>query len=310
MTTLPRFSPRFFPLALLLAGAFADSLPGRAAADSAVRMTLIENDQQAVDAALGDKQPGPATQNVYSTQTATVTNIGYNAFTRNPNLWIGPKVDLTAISAYSDNVGSYGSKFAITAISPMHCLGAFHCRLQAGVHLNFVGADNATITRVVVASLNPVGDVEVYLLNQPLPPSVTPMSILPRDWAKYLHPGTPLHLPAIFINQNNRLYCAEAFGIASGSDPQVLYQAPTTSQRLAFNTQVISGDSSFPEMVLVNGTPAILSLWHFGDYGAGPLEAAHFDAINAAMRQLSRQGGLGTSYQLRPVSMKGIAKLL
>jgi hypothetical protein len=293
----------------LLAGAFVGCLLGHAQADAGAAQTLIENDRQAIDAALEGKQPGPVTQNVYIGQTASVAHMGYNVFARNPNLWIGPKVDLTAIAAYNTRGDSFGTKFEITAISPMHCLGAHHCALQKGVVLNFVGADNTTITRTVVTSVNPVDDVEVYLLNQPLPPSVTPMSILPRDWAHYLRPGTPLHLPAIFINQNNQLFCAEAYGISAGSNPQVLYQAPSTSQRLAFNKQVISGDSSFPQLVLVNGTPAILSLWHFGGYGGGPLEAAHFDAINAAMRQLSRQGGLGMNYQLRPVSMKGIAKL-
>jgi hypothetical protein len=295
--------------ALLLAGAFVGSLVGRVLADAGVPLTLIASSQQAIDAALDDKQPGPETQNVYIGQTASVTNMPYNVFARNPGLWIGPKVDLTAISAYSDKEDGYGTKFAITAISPIHCLGAAHCGMKIGVHLNFVGIDNTTLTRTIVAAVNPVDDIEVYLLNQELPASVTPMRMLPRDWANYLRPDMPLHLPALFINQNNKLFCAEAYGIAPGPNPQVIYQAPTTRQRLAFNTQVISGDSSFPEMVLVNGTPAILSLWHFGGYGGGPLECAHFDAINAAMRQLSRQGGLGTNYQLRAVSMKGIAKL-
>ena len=256
-----------------------------------------------------DKQPGADTQNVYTGQTAAVTHMAGNIFARNRNLWIGPKVDLTAIAAYNTGGDSYGTKFEITAISPLHCLGAAHAAAKIGEVFNFVGADNTTVTRTVIARLNPVDDIEVYLLNQPLPSSVTPMSILPRDWASYLRPATPLHLPVLFINQANRLYCAEAFGIASGKEPQVIYQAPTTPGRVAFNTQVISGDSSFPEMMLVNGTPAILSLWHFGGYGAGPLEPAHFDAINAAMRQLSQQGDLGSDYQLRAVSMKGIAKL-
>lgn len=295
--------------AVLLAAVFIGSFAGHVQADAGMPQTLVDNDRQAVDAALDDKKPGPETQNVFIGQTASVTHMGYNVFARNPNLWIGPKVDLTAISAYNTRNDSYGTKFEITAISPLHCLGAHHCALQKGVVLNFVGADNTTVTRTIVASLNPVGDVEVYLLNQALPPSVTPMSMLPRDWAKYLKADAPLHLPVIFINQANRLYCAEAYGIAPGPDPQVLYQAPTTMQRTAFNTKVISGDSSFPELVLVNGAPAILSLWHFGGYGGGPLEAAHFDAINAAMRQLSRKVGFGAQYQLHAVSMKGIAKL-
>ena len=295
-------------LALLVAGAFIGSLPGFGQTGAGALPTLVDSDAQAIDSALDDKQPGPETQNVYTGQDAAVIHMGYNVFARNKNLWIGPGVDLTAIGAYNTGDDSFGTKFEITAISPLHCLGAAHAAAKIGEVFNFVGADNTTVTRTVVARLNPVDDIEVYLLNQELPPSVMPLHILPRDWSNYLRAGLPMHLPVIFVNQANRLYCAEAYGITSGPTPQVICQVPTTRQRLAFNAQVISGDSSFPEMVLVNGTPAILSLWHFGGYGAGPLEAAHFDAINKAMHQLSRQGGVETNYQLSPVSMAGIAK--
>lgn len=298
-----------FRLYLVLGVMFLGSLPGLGQAGDGTLPTLAESDTEAIDRALDGKQPGPETQNVYTGQDAAVTHMGYNIFARNKNLWIGPAVDLTAIGAYNTGSESYGTKFEITAISPLHCLGAAHCASAIGAVFNFVGSDNKTYTRTVVGRLNPVDDVEVYLLSQELPPSVTPMHILPRDWSSYLRPGVPLGMPAIFISQRNQLYCAEAYGITLGPNPQVIYRMPTTRQRLAFNTQIISGDSSFPELVLVNGTPAILSTWHYGGYGAGPLDAAHFDVINKAMRQLTRQVGLESNYQLSPVNMAGIAKL-
>jgi hypothetical protein len=294
--------------AVLLAGAFAGSLLGTVLADSGVHLTLLESDEEAIDTALEDKQPGPAYQNVYISSKASVTNMEANVFVRNPDVWIGTNVDLTAIAAFNTRADAYGTKFEITAVSPIHCIGAAHVASKPGEKFNFVGADNVTVTRTIAAALNPVGDVEVYLLDRELPRSVTPMHMMPRNWASYLHPGAELGLPVIFVNQRNWLYCAEAAGITAGNDPLVVYRAPLGHVRQAFNAQVISGDSSFPEMVLVNGTPAILSLWHFGGYGAGPLEAAHFDAINTAMQKLSRQAGLATNYQLRAVSMKGIAK--
>jgi hypothetical protein len=294
--------------AMLLAGAFVGSLIGTVLADSGVHLTLLENDEETIDTALEDKQPGPLAQSVYISSQASVTNMEANVFVRNPNVWIGTNVDLTAIAAYNTKDDAFGTKFEITAISPIHCLGAAHAAPKLGTKYNFVGADNRTVTRTIAAELNPVDDVEVYLLDRELPPSVTPMRMLPRDVATYLPPGAELGLPVIFVNQRNWLYCGEAAGIMPGNDPLVVYRAPLGRARQAFNTQVISGDSSFPELVLVNGVPAILSLWHFGGYGAGPLEAAHFDAINAAMRKLSEQAGLATNYQLRAVSLKGIAK--
>ena len=294
--------------AVLLAGAFVGSLIGHVLAATGVHLTLREGDEETIDSALLGKQPGPATQNVYIHTTATVSNMPYNVFVRNPGLWIGTNVDLTAVGAYNTGGDSYGTKFEITAISPIHCLGAAHVAAKVGEVFNFVGADNTTLTRTVVASLNPVDDVEVYLLNQKLPPSVTPMRVLPPDWTSYLRPGVELDLPAIFINQNNRLFCAEVAGIQTTADPLVVYHPPSTLLRAAFSTPVISGDSSFPEMVLVHGVPAILSTWHFGGSGAGPLIAAHYDAINAAMRQLSQKFGTAAPYQLQPVDMTGIEK--
>ncbi len=295
-------------LAVVLAGAFVGSLIGRVLADAGVHLTLRESDEEEIDSALVGKQPGPTVQNVYISQTATVSNMPYNVFVRNPNLWIGTNVDLTAIGAYNTRNDAYGTKFEITAISPIHCIGSAHVAAPVGEMIDFVGADNTTHTRTVVASLNPVDDIEIYLLNQELPPTVTPMRVLPRDWSGYLRAGTELDLPAIFINQNNRLFCAEAASIQAGADPLVIYHPPSTLLRAAFNAQVISGDSSFPQMVMVNGVPAILSLWHFGGYGAGPLVAAHYDAINQAMRALSRKFSLPPKYQLQPVDMTGIVQ--
>ncbi len=294
--------------AVLLAGAFVGSLLGRLLADAGLQLTLVESDEEEIDSALLGKQPGAATQNVFSSTTATVSNMASNVFVRNTNLWTGPGVDLTAIGAYNTRNDGYGTKFEITAISPIHCLGSAHVTAVPGTLFNFVGADNQTFTRTVTASLNPVDDIEVYLLNQALPPSVTPMRVLPRDWASYLKPGVELDLPALFVNQNNQLYCAELAGIQATADPLAIYRPPSTRLRAAFTTQVISGDSSFPEMLLVHGVPAILSLWHYGGTGAGPVVSAHYDAINAAMHKLSAQAGLGANYQLRTVNLDGIAK--
>jgi hypothetical protein len=292
--------------AVLVAGGFVGSLIGRALADAGLHLTLLESDEEAIDSALVGKQPGPATQNVYISTTASVSNMPYNVFVRNPNLWIGTNVDLTAIGAYNTRNDAYGTKFEITAISPIHCIGSTHVVAPVGEMVNFVGSDNKTFTRTVVASQNAADDIQVYLLNQELPPSVTPMRVLPRNWADYLRPGRELGLPVIFIKQGNQLFCAEAAGVQTSANPLVIYRPPSTLLRTAFNSQVISGDSSFPEMVLVRGVPAILSLWHFGGYGAGPLVAAHYDAINAAMRRLSQKFSLPPQYQLRPVDMTGI----
>jgi hypothetical protein len=232
-------------------------------------------------------------------------------FVRNPDLWIGSNVDLTAVGAYNNGDQCYGTKFEITAISPIHCLGAHHAAASVGRLFNFVGADNTTVTRSVVASLNPADDIEVYLLNQKLPPSVTPMRVLPPDWSSYLPPGVEFDLPAIFINQNNRLFCAEAAGIQTSASPMVVYHRPSTRLRDAFSTEIISGDSSFPQMLLVHGQPAMLSIWHFGGpngIGAGPLISAHYKAINTAMRQLSEKFGTAAPYQLQPVDLTGFDK--
>jgi hypothetical protein len=305
----PRKKPSV--LAVLLAAGFLGSFFIRADGPGTLP-TIAAADTRAIDQALEGKTPGPSTQNLYIATTATVTNLYANTFVRNSNLWVGPKVDLTAISAYSNNEGSYGTKFAITAISPIHCLGAQHVNLKPGTMLNFVGVDNRTATRTVMASMNAADDIDVYLLDSELPRTITPMKILPANWQQYIQlnddSDTP-PIPVIFANQENRLYCAEAARIIPGPTSMVAYHLPSTSQRLAFSKQVISGDSSFPEMLLINGEPVIFTLWHFGGWGAGPLEASQFDAINAAMHTLSQKADLPTDYQLRTPFLEGFAKV-
>jgi len=151
-------------------------------------------------------------------------------------------------------------------------------------------------------------DIDVYVLDSELPRTIRPMKILPADWAKYIQLGDDFDtppFPVIFVNQANRLYCAEAARIGSEPTPLVYYHLPSTNQRRAFNTLIISGDSSFPEMLLIRGEPVILSLWHFGGYGSGPVEASQFDAINAAMHSLSAKADLSTDYQLRTPDLRG-----
>jgi hypothetical protein len=211
MLPLPRKRPSF--LAVLLLGGFGWSLLVRAGVPGSTLPTLAESDTRAIDSALEGKTPGPAIQNVYAKTTATATNMLANAFVRNTNLWIGSNVDLTAISAYNNNVGSYGTKFPITAISPIHCLGAAHVNLKPGTELNFVGVDNQTATRTVMSSMVAADDIDVYLLDSELPRNITPMKILPADWGKYIQLGDDFDtppIPVIFVNQANRLYCAEA----------------------------------------------------------------------------------------------------
>ena len=305
MNILPRKKPSL--LAVVLLGAFGLSFFLKAA-DPAVAPTIAESDTKAIDKLLEGKTPGPATQNLFTTVTATVTNMVSNVFVRNPHVWTGPNVDLTAVSAYDTKDDGYGTKFAITAISPIHCIGAAHANLKPGTQLNFVGVDNMTATREVVSSINVADDIDVYLLDSELPRTITPMKILPADWAKYLRLGddsdTP-PIPVLFVNQADRVYCAEATRIGKESTPMVYYHLPSTNQRAAFNTQVISGDSSFPEMLLIRGEPVLLSCWHFGGYGAGPLEASHFDEINAAMHTLSTKTGLTSDYQLTTPNLRG-----
>ena len=214
-------------LFLLLTGILWGVLPARLPAQTAPALTLLETDEEEIDTALEDKQPGDATQQVYLPSSASPETMTSNSFIRNKGIWIGPKVDLSAISAYSDRPGSFGTKFAITAISPMHCLAAAHVAPTIGSHFNFVGSDNVTVMRTVVATLNPVDDVDVVLLNQPLPPAVHPMAILPRNWSQYLRVSTDLDMPALFINQHSKLYLAEVAGITPGGNPLVVCHFPS-----------------------------------------------------------------------------------
>ena len=225
--------PGTFVPALLAAGGY---VPRRACSGLARRATgRCRRWSRAIRrrsiAALDDKQPGPETQNVYTGQDAAVTHMGYNVFARNKNLWTGPGVDLTAIGAYNTGSDSYGTKFEITAISPLHCLGAAHAAAKIGEVFNFVGADNTTVPARSWGA-EPGGRCR----GLPAQPDVAAERDADAHPAAGLDelsaaPGVPLHMPAIFINQREPALLRRGLGDHAGPNPQVIYQPPTTLQR-------------------------------------------------------------------------------
>lgn len=140
-------------------------------------------------------------------------------YTRNPNLWattFTSSLDYTAISVWNSNRNS--GQYGVTAVSTDDVIMCAHAGMNVGNRVRFVTNDNQVIERTLTVvqshpsySSSPVyhHDLKMGKLDRPLPPTITPMLILPesflieRGWDRTgsISPPIPTYIP----NQSNQL---------------------------------------------------------------------------------------------------------
>ena len=121
-------------------------------------------------------------------------------FVRNPNCW-AYDINLTCCSPWQmhptirqpNGFIEYGSNLtAGTLVSPIHVMFCNHTDFHpsAGAIMRFITKDNTVVTRTLV-SITPVAgsDIEIGLLHQDVPNSITFAKILPNNYENYLSRG-------------------------------------------------------------------------------------------------------------------------
>jgi len=132
-------------------------------------------------------------------------------FVRNPNCW-AYDIDLTCCSPWNMHPtlrleGGYlttsSNHTAGTLISPRHVIFCAHDSFYppAGSEMRFVAKDNTVVTRTLV-SITPVAgsDIEIGLLDQDVPSSITFAKILPNNYENYLSRGILRSGPGVNYN--------------------------------------------------------------------------------------------------------------
>ena len=212
------------------------------------------------------------------------TNYWIDNFTCNTNCW-AYGVDLSCASPWNS---SYGHWKAGTAVSKRHFIQAAHYTTPPGVKIRFRGVDGKSVTRTVVATNQvPNCDIMVGLMDEPLPDTVHPARLLPKDFAEYI--GDEVRLPGLMLDFDEHAILSE-FGRLSPTPRGFADSfAPTNALRKAFFEEVVEGDSGNPKFLLAGNEPILVCcLWSYGTDkgGMGPFLTTWADEVQKAMDEL------------------------
>jgi hypothetical protein len=269
---------------------------------------------------------------LWSTGTATVwtnASTASGTFARNANCWLSVSAypSLTAIVVLDDNdpagilshggtTNSYGFCDGGAAISPRHVIGVGHSWYPPGTRLVFIDSLGNSVTNSVIAGIQSVAgtDIAISLLASDLPSSIVPFKVLPPDFGRWL-PTVTNHaqIPAIVCNQQQLLLPKIWAGSADplwGHSWSLFYNPAFTSTWVPTNALdlytaqaggITGGDSGHPLMTIIGTNLVLLNLITYP--GLGVSIAYNYDAVNAAMHQLSTNNGLSSDYQLTPADL-------
>lgn len=242
---------------------------------------------------------------IYSTQDHT-----NGIYVRNTSCW-AYDIDLTCISPWN----SYGVQYrAGTLISPRHIILARHYNIPVGNTLRFVTQDNVVITRTVIATavVDTSTDLQVSLLDEDVPETITFAKVLPDNWQDYV-PGLAFGLPVLYTDQQEKaLICTGMLNGIRIANPLAWFikritPASVYEKRALLFEIIVGGDSGNPSFFIINNELVILSTWwHSSGTDEpehpscdGPNIAYFKTAINTAMSTV------GGGYQLTEVDLSG-----
>ncbi|MBQ3289463.1 MAG: hypothetical protein IJH50_08665 [Kiritimatiellae bacterium] len=128
-------------------------------------------------------------------------------YTLNTNCW-AYGIDTSCASPRNS---WYGSCKAGTAVTRRHIVLANHYPLRIGDHLSFLGTNDVSYSRTIIATSR-VADTDIFvcLLGSDLPESVNPAKLLPQNYQNYI--GTGRGIPGLMFDCCERAIVSE-FGV-------------------------------------------------------------------------------------------------
>ena len=219
------------------------------------------------------------------------------AYVRNAACWAA-SIDMTALSVWNSALGGL---YAGTAITPRHIIYASHFAIPVGTTLRFVTNTNAIVTRTLTASYvlpsSNNRDTTIGLLDSGLPGSITPVKLLPSNFANYIPSVEKFRLDIIAMNYRKNVLAKQLVSLQYVTGTTKYLLLLNSNSHTTLDQSIISGDSGHPSFVLVNGVLVLLSLWSGGTNG--PAFHAFLSEIDAGL------ASLGGGYSVSTVSLAG-----
>ena len=253
---------------------------------STVVGSLAEHFQKQIDDRIDSSMSMAANGLLYSTQDHSTPN-----YVRNPDLWCSD-IDMTCISPWKS--GGLMVDNTVTLITPRHAIGTTHFPLQPGRNVRYIEQDGTIHERTAVGlqksnSSFLMGDLSIVVLDQDLPGSITPCRVMPADNEDYLVNNRDNRPPSIGLEQEEKATIQDWRGGGS-------HLKPTAADRLIFYEDKITGDSSDPAFLVLNGELVLTTVWTSGGAGGGTPVADNIQTINAAIASLDQAAGDITGY--------------
>lgn len=235
-----------------------------------------------VDSRIGILTASSSTLNVFS----TVDHIT-PTYIRNSNLWCSDFASaLTGISPWNSNGGQQQGG---TLITPRHIAYANHFQIPIGATIRFVTVGGVILTRTLIASSKVFdSDIQIALLDSDLPSTITPLSILPTNWANYIK-NLGSGIPVINRNQFGEIRIVNSQWMSANT---TIHSDILPVGRISWYRDAIPGDSGSPQAFIINGKLVLLSTW------ATALSGSSFYSRNwsSEISALDALAGVSTGY--------------
>ena len=117
---------------------------------------------------------------------------GPDNLVRNPNNFMHRLKGVTGLVAWNSKSAGGGRFYGGAAVTPFHVICSAHAPYQTGDTLYFVTRSNKVISRTVFAVQgtgfnSEEADYKMCLLNNPLPPTIEPIEMMPTDSINYIN---------------------------------------------------------------------------------------------------------------------------
>lgn len=215
-------------------------------------------------------------------------NHATTSYVRNASCWAAA-VDLSCIPVW--NSATDNSEFSPTLISPLSGLACNHAYPGNGSTVRWVTSGGAVVERTIVDSRQVLNDLRAFSLSAPIT-NITPAGLFASTNLFSVHTNgvgaaqyRGYRIPAVSSDQFLRATVRDVQHF-SGPNGGTWFVQPVDTNRLAYYTSAISGDSGSPSFIIVSNSPVLIAVYTTGGAGSGPCIPALYDSITNVCRQL------------------------